>query len=128
MRPRIGDTVTCCETGKQFVVEAQGGTLNCAYSSDGRIWSDEGVDLAEKRELKERSAPFVGYISQDGKHLTGWKGNILGDVIASSTVRLPRWSYTHGKHVIAYRIKDVHGGLWYGRGSPSVCIRLRPTK
>ena len=127
-RPEPGETVTCHETGKEFVVAQEGITFNYATDSDGNILSDEGVDIREKRALLDRTRPFSCYLDSEGNHVTGWKGNVLGDVISSSTVRLTRTSYIHGKSMLSVKVKDVHGGLWYGRGSPSIAITLRPYK
>jgi hypothetical protein len=126
--PEVGQTVTCAETGKAFVVTTDGFTFNYAQDDAGNVYSDEGVDLREKRELLDRSRPFVGYLSSDGNHLTGWKGNILGRVVSRSTVRLTRWSYIHGRTIEAVRIRDIHGRLWYGRGNPGIAITIRAMK
>lgn len=127
--PEIGETVTCAETGKQFTIAHDGEhTFNYALGHDGRIFSNEGVDLAERRELLDRSRPFTGYISSDGKSLTGWKGNVLGRVVSSSTVRVAQWSAFHGKTMNAYRIRDCHGAMWHGRGSAGMSINIRPMK
>jgi hypothetical protein len=124
----IGRTLTCAETGKQFVGASDGSTTNYARNDAGEVFSDEGVHLREVRALLDRSRPFPGYLSSDGKRLTGWKGNTLGHVIDSNPCELTRLSYTHGKHYQSVRVRDVHGREWYGRGSPGICIRLRPTK
>lgn len=124
----VGQTVICAETGKSFVVAQEGNTFNVATRADGRLVSDEGVHLGELRALKDHAEPFGAYISSDGKSITGWKGNILGRVVSSTSVRLTRWSSTHGSKILAVRVRDVHGGEWYGRGSPGVFIRLRPCK
>lgn len=129
--PVVGDTITCVETGKQFVVQQDGCSFNYAIDSQGRVFSDEGVDIGEKRMLLDRSRPFTGYISGDGRRLTGWKGNTLGHVISSVTVPLPfglRWSNIHGENWTQYTIRDVHGGLWRGRGSPGIYIRVHAVK
>ena len=124
----VGDTLICHETGKQFTAEKQGCTFNYATDSAGNVFSDEGVDLAEKKELRDRSRPMGGYLSCDGKRFTGWKENILGYVVRSSIVTLTHFSYTHGKTMQAVRVRDIHGALWYGRGSPGIHINLRPMK
>ena len=124
----VGHSLTCAETGKQFIGATEGFTTNYARDSAGRVYCDAGVDAREKRELLDRSKPFTCYISSDGKHATGWKGNILGKVISSSPIKLTRWSCFHGKYIQAYRIRDIHGGVWYGRGNPGMCINLRATK
>lgn len=122
----IGDILTCAETGKTFTAEAQGCTLNYARNSVGEVFSDEGVNIREAREMLDRSKPFTGYLSCNGKTFGGWKGNVLGHVTRSSTVRLTRMSYTHGETMLAIRVRDVHGAQWYGRGSPGICVTLRP--
>lgn len=86
----IGQTLTCAETGKQFIGAVEGFSTNYARDSAGRVYCDEGVDAREKRDMLDRSKPFTCYISSDGKHATGWKGNILGRVISSSPIRLTR--------------------------------------
>jgi len=124
----IGQVITCHVTGKEFIGAVVGYSTNYARDSEGRIFSDEGVDIQQKQDLLDRSKPFTGYISGDGKSLTGWKGNHLGAVIWTSPVRLARWSHFHGKAYAAYRIRDIHGGFWYGRSSPSMCINIRAAK
>lgn len=81
-----------------------------------------------RRELLDRSKPFCCYLSSDGKHVTGWKGNILGDVTYSRTIRLTRASFTHGSTIQCVRVRDVHGGYWYGRGNAGIAIKLFPNK
>jgi hypothetical protein len=124
----IGRTLTCAETGKQFIGASDGFTTNYARNDAGEVFSDEGVHLREVRALLNRSSPFTGYLSSDGKRLTGWKGNTLGHVVDSNPCELTRLSHTHGKYYQSVRVRDVHGREWYGRGSPGICIRLRPTK
>lgn len=124
----FGDVLTCSETGKSFIAQRDGCTTNYAHGPNGEVFSDEGVDIRERRELLDRSQPFTAYISSDGKHLTGWKGNVLGTVTHTSKVRLTRLSHLHGDYITAYRIRDVHGGYWYGRGNPGMCINIRPYK
>ena len=124
----IGREIICAETGKRFIGAVVGCTTNYASDGKGNYFSDEGVNLRERRELLDRSKPFTGYISSDGRHFTGCKGNILGTVISCHRVNLPRWSYVHGDFMLSYRIRDIHGGLWYGRSSPGICINIRPMK
>jgi hypothetical protein len=122
---KIGDTLTCHMTGKTFVAESQGCTVNYARSNDGKIFSDEGVDLFEKELLKKREPVFGCYLSSDGRKVTGWKGNVHGTVIRSNEFR-GGW---HGSTLTAVRVRDVYGKLWYGRGAGnSMYIRLRPMK
>jgi len=124
----IGQVITCYVTGKEFMGAADGCSVNYARDSEGHLYSDEGVDIAQRKDLLDRSKPFTGYISRDGRSLTGWKGNILGTVIWSTSVRLSRWSHFHGPNMQAYRIRDIHGGYWYGRGNPGMCVNLRAYK
>jgi hypothetical protein len=126
-RPLIemGQTLTCSETGKQFIVARDGCSVNYAWGKDNAIFSDEGVDIYEKRELLDRSKPFFCYLSRDGKHVTGWKGNILGRVVLSSVSKTGWW----GAKLTHIRVIDVHGGRWYGKGSGNgMCITLRANK
>lgn len=125
---QVGPTATCAETGKAFVITTDGFTFNYATSQDGEILSDEGMDIRERRALLDRSMPFTAYLSSDGQRLTGWKGNRLGTVVDWRPCALARFSFMHGKSYRSVRIRDVHGALWYGRGSPGVCITLRPCK
>src|ERR1700692_1133854 len=99
MRPdiNVGDTLICHETGKQFTAERQGCTFNYASNDSGEVFSDEGVDIREKRELLDRTRPVSGYLSSDGTHFTGWKENVLGTVVSSHVMTLTRISYTHGR-------------------------------
>lgn len=130
MNPKIniGDVLTCTETGKKFTAEQDGLTTNYALDSEGRVYSDEGVNLCERRQLLDRSKPFHAYVSCDGDRITGWKGNVLGTVEASWKVKLTRPSFVHGKDYSHFRVKDVHGAMWQGRGSPGFAIKLRPIK
>jgi hypothetical protein len=125
---QLGQVLTCAETGKQFTAERDGGSFNYATDSQGNVYSDEGVSIREERELLDRTKPFYCYVSSDGRQVTGWKGNKLGRILRASPVRLPRWSYMHGDTINAYRVRDIHGGLWHGRGSPGVSLALRPMK
>ena len=124
----IGQTLTCAETGKTFLGAADGCTTNYARTSEGQTLSDEGVHLREARELLDRSKPFTCYVSTNGASITGWKGNHLGTTTQINCIKLPRWSHFHGKYIFAYRVRDIHGGLWYGRSSPGMSIILRPVK
>jgi hypothetical protein len=127
--PNIGETIICSETGRAFVVATDGCSFNYARDKDGNLLSDEGVDIRERRELLNRAAPFVCYLSSDGNNVTGWKGNKLGEVIRSRHCELTRQSCTHSRASFrSVRVRDVHGGEWYGRGSPGIAIVLRACK
>jgi hypothetical protein len=118
MKPEInvGDTLVCAETGKTFIAAVDGCSFNYARNREGQVFSDEGVHVRECRELLDRSRPFYAYISGNGKHITGWKGNVLGTVTKE----------TRGKKLTSIRATDVHGGAWNGRGEGrGMCITLR---
>ena len=121
----VGDALTCAETGKQFVAARDGCSFNFARGRDGSIISDEGVDLRERRELLDRTLPFTCYLSGDGKHVTGWKGNVLGRVVRESEARTG-WHRSTITHV---RVIDCHGNPWHGKGAGrGMCITLRASK
>lgn len=124
----VGQTLVCAETGKEFVGASQGCTYNYAHDFDGAVLSDEGVDIREKRELLNRSKPVTGYLSSDAKRFTGWKGNTLGTVVFAKKTKLTRWSHVHGNTILSVKVRDVHGGLWYGWGNSGICITLRAYK
>ena len=122
---KVGETVECAETGKRFTVETDGFTFNYACDQAGNVYSDEGVDLRERRALLDRSKPFTCYLSSDGKRVTGWKGNTLGHVTQSSTSR----TGFHGSSLTHVRVTDIHGAHWHGKGSGrGMCITIRPSK
>jgi hypothetical protein len=121
----FGDVLTCAETGKTFTAARDGITTNYARTSDGQILSDEGVDLRERRELLDRSRPFGCYLSCDGLHVTGWKGNVLGRVVRESESDTG-W---HGSTITHVNVIDCHGNPWHGKGAGrGMCITLRASK
>lgn len=120
---QFGQTLTCTETGKQFIAARDGITTNYARNAAGEVFSDEGVDIRERRELLDRSRPFFCYVSGDGRRVTGWKGNKLGEVVSSSV------GGGFGGRLLHVRVRDVHGGLWHGKGAGAgMCITLRAMK
>jgi hypothetical protein len=128
MEIKIGQTLVCAETGKTFVVTSNGTTFNYAKDRDGKVYSDEGVDIRERRAVQERKGPIFAYLSSDAGqckgHVTNWKGNKLLTVISAG----PTGGGFGGKqwHVTA---KDEQGRTWYGRnGGPGVYISMKPTK
>lgn len=121
----VGSVQVCAETGKSFTVTTDGFTFNYATNTRGEIISDEGVNIQERRELLDRSKPFYCYLSGDGRHVTGWKGNILGTVESERSSR----SGWHGSSITRITVRDVHGAMWSGRGAGRcMCITLRPMK
>lgn len=127
-RPKVGDTLCCTETGKAFTVTSDGCVSNYATNAQGQYFSDDGVVRCDRRRLLDRTRPVLAYMAQDGGSVTGWKGNYLGEIVQSTVVPLTCRSHTHGKYIQAVRIRDIHGAYWYGRGSPSLAIVLRPMK
>ena len=124
----IGQPLICHETGKAFIGEAQGFTTNYARDNEGHVFSDEGVAIREARALLDRTRAYSAYVSADEKRITGWKGNTLGSIISRNPYRLTRLSFTPGRTINAYRVRDIHWQFWHGRGSPGICITLRPMK
>ena len=121
----IGQTLTCAETGLQFVGATDGCSTNYARNSAGDVFSDEGVNIRERRELLGRSRPFGCYLSSDGRHVTGWKGNILGTVTSETKSR----TGFYGSILTHVRVIDVHGNPWHGKGSGrGMYITIRPAK
>lgn len=121
----IGNPLVCHETGKAFVGEVVGFTTNYARDAQGHVFSDEGVDIRERRDMLDHSKPFYCYISSDGTKATGWKGNELGRVTWSKSTNA-RCSF--GGYYKSYNVRDVHGAMWHGRGASGMCITLRPMK
>ena len=122
--PKIGDVVVCAETGKPFVVESNGFTFNYATDKHGNVYSDEGVRIREARELLDRTRPFYAYLSSDGRHVTGWKGNVLGEV---SNLGVSRTGW-NGAEIARFRVKDIHGNWWQARGTEKGMCCLRPMR
>lgn len=108
--PGCGSGYAVCDDGKHLVC------YTCA-------------DKRQVEGLKDRSKPFSAYVSGDGKRITTWTGGTLMTVTQSWPCQLIRASFTHSKSSYkCIRARDVHGALWYGRGSAGVRINLRPCK
>ena len=83
------------------------------------------ADKRQVEDLKDRSKPFVGYLTFGT--VTTWTGGILMRVIRSAPCQLTRQSNWHDrKSYRSIRARDVHGKDWSGRGSVGVAIKLRP--
>lgn len=120
----VGDVLTCAETGKQFMARPDGCSFNYCRTRAGDVLCDEGAVIRERRALLDRSRPFTGYLSADGKRLTTWKGATLGDVLYINE-RAGRGlsGLTH------IRVRDVHGAMWYGKGAGrGMWVTVRPCK
>ena len=91
---------------------------------DGGLHCYDCCHTRDLEALRDRSRPFGGYISTDGRTLINWTGRALGRVVSASTYR-NNW----GARVHCYTIRDAHGGYWHGRGAgPGMYVRLRPSK
>lgn len=121
---KIGETLTCAETGKQFAAAKDGCSFNYAWDQHGHILSDEGVNIRQHRELLDRSKPYGAYLSGQGRLIVGWNGNVLGYVIDAHPIAVR----CHDGQIHAVKVRDIHGGLWYGRAVPGCRITLRPAK
>jgi hypothetical protein len=129
--PRIGDVVTCAETGKSFIAAIDGCTTNYATDREGNVYSDEGVALCERRAIREQQSPVIAYVSSDWRTITTWKGAALMTVAAHAKCPLPfgqHYSVFHGEDYSHIWAKDSQGRYWYGRSSNGVAIALRPLK
>lgn len=79
-------------------------------------------DLAE---LRDTSRPFCCYVSNDAKRVTNWPGYLIGEVFAYAEHRTG-W---HGSTQARFRVRDVHGNWWSGRGAGrGMYCTLRPMK
>lgn len=85
------------------------------------------ADNRQREELKDRK-PFVAYVAGHGKTITTWTGGVLALITRSTTCRLTRQSFIHGKTIQCIHARDIHGGHWTGRGNPGLAIKLRPVK
>ena len=106
-----------------------GGTGYARTQSDALIC----YPCADKREIADLIGAdrAYGYLSGDGRRFTTWPGGTLGAVIQATRTALPfgrSHSWMHGKGYRAVRVRDVHGRIWHGKGSPGVCITLRRIK
>jgi len=120
---------THCACGAAFPIHEKGycGSSGYAVLPDGRKICYACADKQQIEELQDRSKPFGAYVSGDGQTITSWTGGRLMDVTQSWPCTLTRRSNWHSsKSYRSFRARDVHGKLWYGRGSAGVCITLRP--
>lgn len=121
----LGAVHVCHETGLEFVTARDGCTFNYCLDRDNNIYSDDGANLSQLRELSNRSKPLGCYLSSDGKHITTWKGFKLGSVTCES-VSSTGW---HGSKITHISVIDAHGMPWYGKGSGrGMHIVIRPAK
>lgn len=68
-----------------------------------------------------------GYLSDDGRRVVTWTGGKLGTVThTGKEVPRTRRSADGARHYI--RVRDCHGGLWYGTGARGMWTNLRRAK
>lgn len=118
---------THCKCGNAFPIHPAGYTGASGYAvlPSGEHICYPCADAQQRDELRDRSKPFVAYLS--GDKVTTWTGGELMRVTHSRPCKLTRLSYTHDRRSYrSIRAVDVHGGHWTGRGSDGVAIRLRP--
>lgn len=72
-----------------------------------------------------RNGPIYAYVSGDGSRVTTWTGGKLGTVIGYGEAR----SGWHGSTIAYFRVRDVHGQWWSGRGAGrGMACTLRPMR
>lgn len=123
-----GVSFLCADCGKVFPVQTSGGT-GYARTAENKLICYSCADNREREQLKDRGRPFFAYLSSDGQRVTTWTGGELMHVTASRPCRLTRQSFTHSRDSFrSFSAIDCHGGRWYGRGSPGICVKLRAKK
>jgi len=121
------EKVVCAICGAECV--PSGCSTGYATTPDNKRICYKCADARQREELKDRSKPFCAYLSSDGQKVTTWTGGELMTVTSSKPCQLSRVSFTHDmKSFRSIRARDVHGGLWFGRGSAGIVIKLRPVK
>lgn len=119
-------TFVCADCGQKFEIKTSGGT-GYAVKPDGKRICYGCADKRQIADLKDRSKPFVAYVSSDGARITTWTGGTLMRITRSNACRLTRQSFTHDRNsYMSVHAVDVHGGHWSGRGSAGIAIKLRP--
>jgi len=118
----------CDDCGTAFPIHPAGQCGGTGYAdcpNDGKRVCYPCADKRQVVELKDRSQPFTGYLSEGCERFTTWTGGTLGRVVALTEAR----SGFHGSRQTIVRVRDVHGALWHGRGAGAgMCITLRPMK
>jgi hypothetical protein len=119
----------CSDCKSTLPVPPPVGGSGRATLPDGRQICYPCATKRQVEELKDRSRPFVAYVSSDEKSIQTWTGGHLMRITACHSCKLTRQSWTHDARTYrSIHAVDVHGGHWYGRGSAGIAIRLRATK
>lgn len=125
-----------CDDCKQTKpVQTSGGTGYAFRPKSDKPICYPCADKRQIEDLKDRSQPFVAYlslVSKDsylGYKITTWTGGELMKVTSARPCELTRMSFTHSRNgYMSVHAVDVHGGHWHGRGSEGIAIKLRPCK
>ena len=124
-----GETGFLCHDCQKEIPTPEGCGTGYAVHEWGQLICYDCSDKRQREEMRDRSRPFTAYVSSDGKDVTTWTGGKLGSVVSRRRCELTRQSFTHSrKEYSSFRVRDIHGAEWYGRGSPGICINLRPCK
>lgn len=123
---KIGDTLTCHITGKQFTAQVVNGfTTNYATDGKNNVYSDEGVTIATRRDISNGiSTTLYATHKTHGSAITGWKGDKYGEIIG--VTEWERYSRYGAYKMYALRVRMFDGSIWQGRVSEqSGAITLR---
>lgn len=116
----IGKKIVCASTGKVFIGASNNGfTTNYAHNDKGEVFSDEGVLIEAKKQLKSEDKVF-GYLS--GKNIIVWKEDqVLMKVTAV-------WKTKSGfcGEMLNVEAVDEFGKKWYGKAKENgYCITMK---
>lgn len=115
----------CSTCWHHLPVQSNG--LGTGYGSDNesRLHCYQCCGKRDREALKDRSCPFFAYVSSDGRSVSNWPGAPLGAVHDYAEHRTG-W---HGSTQARFRVRDVHGQWWSGRGpGRGMYCTLRPMK
>lgn len=90
----------------------------CTHDDRYGISADDGMHCYrcchahDVAQMLDRTKPFSCYVSGDKKTVSNWPGDKLGDIVSYGEAR----TGFYGSVQAYFRVRDVHGGLWAGRG------------
>lgn len=105
----IGKKIVCASTGKTFIGASDNGfTTNYAFNNKGEVFSDEGVFIESKKQLKTEDKIYA-YLS--GKNIVVWKEDQVLMKVTS------KWKSRSGfcGEMINVEAVDESGVKWYGK-------------